>query len=54
MPARGTYFPLVKKFFENDPVAAAQSSGIVLTTITDVIGFFSFLGFAMVFQAYLL
>ncbi len=32
----------------------AQSSSIILTTVTDVVGFFAFLGFAVVFQSYLL
>jgi len=32
----------------------AQSSSIILTTVTDVVGFFSFLGFAVVFQQMLL
>jgi magnesium transporter len=31
----------------------AQSSSIVLTTITDVAGFFSFLGIATLFSAFL-
>jgi magnesium transporter len=28
----------------------AQSSSIILTTVTDVLGFFAFLGFAVLFQ----
>jgi magnesium transporter len=32
----------------------AQSSGIILTTVTDVVGFFSFLGFAVLFQNHLI
>ncbi len=28
----------------------AQCSSIILTTVTDVVGFFAFLGFAVVFQ----
>lgn len=28
----------------------AQPSSIILTTVTDVIGFFAFLGFAVIFQ----
>ena len=32
----------------------AQSSSIVLTTITDVVGFFAFLGFAVLFLSQLL
>ncbi len=47
----GSIIPITMKALGLDP---AQSSGIVLTTITDVIGFFSFLGFAMLFQSYLM
>ncbi len=47
----GAVIPLGMKRLGFDP---AQSSGIFLTTITDVIGFFAFLGFATVFQARLL
>jgi magnesium transporter len=32
----------------------AQCSSIILTTVTDVVGFFAFLGFAVVFQNHLL
>jgi len=32
----------------------AQCSSIILTTVTDVIGFFAFLGFAVVFQNHLI
>jgi len=46
----GAAIPIAMKAMGLDP---AQSSSIVLTTITDVIGFFSFLGFAVVFQNYL-
>jgi magnesium transporter len=31
----------------------AQSSSIILTTVTDVIGFLAFLGFAVLFQSHL-
>jgi magnesium transporter len=46
----GAAIPITMKALGFDP---AQSSNIVLTTVTDVVGFFSFLGFAVVFQAYL-
>lgn len=46
----GAAIPLAMRSLGLDP---AQSSSIVLTTITDVVGFFSFLGFAMVFQSLL-
>jgi magnesium transporter len=39
----GAIVPIVLKRLGQDP---AQSSSIVLTTITDVAGFFSFLGIA--------
>ena len=47
----GAAIPLAMRSLGLDP---AQSSSIVLTTVTDVVGFFSFLGFAMVFQSLLL
>ena len=47
----GAIIPLVMKWMGFDP---AQSSGIILTTITDVVGFFSFLGFAVLFQHHLI
>lgn len=47
----GASIPVVMKNLGLDP---AQSSSIILTTITDVLGFFAFLGFAVVFQKYLL
>lgn len=47
----GAVIPLGMKRLGFDP---AQSSGIFLTTITDVVGFFAFLGFAFLFQAHLL
>ncbi len=43
----GAAIPLAMKAFGWDP---AQSSSIVLTTVTDVVGFFAFLGFAVLFQ----
>jgi magnesium transporter len=43
----GASIPLVMKKIGIDP---AQSSSIILTTVTDVIGFLAFLGFAVVFQ----
>lgn len=43
----GAFIPLALKSFGIDP---AQSSAIVLTTVTDVVGFFAFLGFALMFQ----
>ena len=47
----GAAIPIVMKAIGLDP---AQCSSIILTTVTDVVGFFSFLGFAVLFQAYLL
>jgi magnesium transporter len=46
----GAAIPLLMKRMGIDP---AQSSSIILTTVTDVVGFFAFLGFAMIFQGYL-
>lgn len=46
----GAAIPLIMKGLGLDP---AQCSNIILTTITDVMGFFSFLGFAVIFQKYL-
>jgi len=46
----GALIPITMKALGLDP---AQSSSIVLTTITDVVGFFSFLSIALLFQAYL-
>jgi magnesium transporter len=43
----GAAIPLIMKLFGFDP---SQSSSIILTTITDVLGFFSFLGLAVLFQ----
>lgn len=47
----GAAIPLAMKRLGFDP---AQSSGIFLTTVTDVIGFFSFLGFATLMQSHLI
>jgi magnesium transporter len=46
----GAAIPLVLTAIGQDP---AQSSTIVLTTITDVTGFFSFLGIATLFSGFL-
>jgi magnesium transporter len=43
----GAFIPLAMKRIGFDP---AHSSGIFITTVTDIIGFFSFLGFAYLFQ----
>jgi len=46
----GASIPLILNALGKDP---AQSSSIFMTTVTDVVGFASFLGFAMAFSAYL-
>jgi magnesium transporter len=46
----GAAIPLVLKALNQDP---AQSSSIFLTTVTDVVGFASFLGFAALFLRWL-
>ena len=46
----GAAIPMVLTIMKQDP---AQSSSIVLTTVTDVVGFFSFLGIATLFAAWL-
>jgi len=46
----GAAIPLIMKQVGIDP---AQSSSIILTTVTDVLGFLAFLGFAVLFQNYL-
>jgi magnesium transporter len=46
----GAAIPIVMKKIGLDP---AQCSSIILTTITDVMGFMAFLGFALLFQSYL-
>jgi magnesium transporter len=48
--AAGASIPIVLKSVGLDP---AQCSSIILTTVTDVVGFFAFLGFAVMFQGYL-
>ncbi len=47
----GAAIPITMKALGRDP---AQSSSILLTTVTDVVGFFTFLGFATLFQHYLM
>ncbi len=47
----GAIIPITMKTFGLDP---AQSSSIILTTVTDVVGFFVFLSFAVIFQGYLI
>ena len=47
----GASIPIGLKAVGLDP---AQCSSIVLTTVTDVVGFFAFLGFAVLFMEYLL
>jgi magnesium transporter len=46
----GASIPLIMKRIGIDP---AQSSSIILTTVTDVLGFMAFLGFAVAFQDFL-
>lgn len=46
----GASIPIAMKKLGLDP---AQSSSIVLTTVTDIVGFLAFLGFAVVFKAHL-
>lgn len=46
----GAAIPLVLQLMGQDP---AQSSSIILTTVTDVTGFFSFLGLATLFSSFL-
>ncbi len=47
----GAAIPVLMKSLGWDP---AQCSSIILTTVTDVVGFFAFLGLAVVFQGWLL
>jgi magnesium transporter len=42
----GALVPILLSRFGQDP---ASSSSIILTTVTDVVGFFSFLGIAALF-----
>lgn len=46
----GAIIPLILKAVGRDP---AQSASIFLTTVTDIVGFGSFLGFAMVMMPWL-
>lgn len=46
----GSSIPILMKKMDIDP---AQSSSIILTTVTYVMGFFAFLGMAVLFQNYL-
>jgi magnesium transporter len=46
----GASIPIMLKAVGLDP---AQCSSIILTTVTDVVGFFAFLGFAVIFQQHL-
>ena len=46
----GASIPLLMKKIGIDP---AQSSSIILTTVTDILGFLAFLGFAVIFQSFL-
>ena len=46
----GAAIPIFMKALGKDP---AQSSNIILTTVTDVVGFFSFLSLAVVFRSFL-
>ncbi|OGW79789.1 MAG: magnesium transporter [Omnitrophica bacterium GWA2_52_8] len=47
----GAAIPLMMKSIGQDP---AQCSNIILTTVTDIVGFFAFLGFAVLFQNHLI
>ena len=46
----GAIIPIILRSLKQDP---AQSSSIILTTVTDVFGFFSFLGLATLFSSWL-
>ena len=46
----GAIIPIILRSLKQDP---AQSSSIILTTVTDVAGFFSFLGLATLFSSFL-
>lgn len=48
--AAGTAIPLILRALGRDP---AQSAAIFLTTVTDIVGFASFLGLAMLFMKWL-
>jgi magnesium transporter len=47
----GTAIPIILKWLKVDP---ALASGVIVTTFTDVAGFFSFLGLATLFIHYLI
>ena len=47
----GAAIPLFMKRIGIDP---AQSSSIILTTVTDIMGFLAFLSFAVLFQDFLI
>ena len=47
----GAAIPIIMKALGKDP---AQSSNIVLTTVTDIVGFFAFLSFAFLFSSFLI
>jgi len=47
----GASIPILMKRMGLDP---AQCSSIILTTVTDVLGFLAFLGLAVIFQSHLL
>ena len=47
----GALVPITLSRFGQDP---AQSSSIILTTVTDIVGFFSFLGIATLLSGMLL
>lgn len=47
----GSSIPILMKKIGIDP---AQSSSIILTTVTDVMGFLAFLGLAVIFQSYII
>lgn len=47
----GSSIPIIMKRWGIDP---AQSSSIILTTVTDVMGFLAFLGLAVIFQRFLI
>ncbi len=47
----GASIPIAMKRLGLDP---AQSSSIILTTVTDIVGFFAFLGFAMLMRDFLI
>jgi magnesium transporter len=46
----GAVIPIILRALKRDP---AQSSSIFLTTVTDVVGFACFLGFASIFLPFL-